>query len=172
MLVQLTVDVGMSPQEYGEGFREVVWPVLEECPSCYARARLHGHGWYARNGLPSWECTLRLMIRRLLCPVCEQTVSLLPSFLLPRFQYTVEFIVKALLGMVKSYRELFRFYWRRWLGNANRVLAALRDLGIQESLPSDVKARAMKLLESIESFGVERFSLLFQRRFCRGFMAV
>jgi len=79
------------------------------------------------------------MVHRLLCRVCRRTVSLLPSFLLPHFQHTARFVVESLLGKVRSYRELLRFHWRRFLANANRALAFLRDLGMRERLPEDRK---------------------------------
>ena len=169
--MQVMVDVRMTPQEYSERFREVEWPVLETCPVCGARARLLGHGWYSRNALPTREVELVVRIHRLLCPVCLRTVSLLPSFLLPFFQHTAQFLVKSLLGKVKSYRELLRFHWRRFLANANMVLAFLRDLGMRERLPDGGKERAMKLLRSIEASGLEMFSMLFQKHYHRGFMA-
>lgn len=169
--MQILVDVHLSPEEYTRRYREVQWPVLEVCPVCGAHARLRGHGWYPRNALPSRKAELVVMVHRLLCPVCHRTVSLLPSFLLPFFQHTARFVVESLLGKLRSYRELIRFHWRRFLENANRVLAFLRDHGVRERLPDGEKERAMKLLASIEASGVERFSMLYHRLSRRGFMA-
>lgn len=169
--MQILVEVMMSPEEYTRRYEEIEWPVLEVCPVCGAHARLQGHGSYLRNGLPSKETELVVMVHRLLCPVCRKTVSLLPSFLLPYFQYTARFIVESLLGKAMSYRELLRFHWRRFLVNANRVLAFLRDLGMKERLPEGEKEKAMKLLGSIEDSGLERFSMLYHRLNRRGFMA-
>jgi phytoene dehydrogenase-like protein len=169
--LQVPVDVGMAPTEYVRRFEEVEWPVFDVCPICGAHARLQGHGSYSRNSLPDRETELVTPIHRLRCPVCHRTVSLLPSFLLPFFQHTARFVVKSLLGKVKSYRELLRFHWRRFLANANRVLAFLRDLDMRERLPEDGKERAMKLLGSIETSGLEMFSMLFQKHYHRGFMA-
>lgn len=169
--MQVMVDVQMSPKEYAERYEEIEWPVLEVCPVCRAHARLQGHGSYSRNALPTRETELVVVIHRLRCPVCHRTVSLLPSFLLPYFQHTAKFVVESLLGRARSYRELFRFHWRRFLGNANRVLAFLRDLGMREHLPEGEKERAMKLLESIETSGLEMFSRLYHRLSRRGFMA-
>ncbi|HHW18029.1 MAG TPA: hypothetical protein GXX30_03905 [Firmicutes bacterium] len=103
-------------------------------PQTGARARLGGHGWYPRNVLPPRETELVVMVHLLLCPVCHRTVSLLPSFLLPFFQHTAWFVVESLLGKLRSYRKLIRLHWRRFLGNANRVLAFLRDHGVREPL--------------------------------------
>jgi len=161
----------MSPQDYTQRFREVEWPILKACPICGAHAKLLGHGWYRRNALPTRETELVVMIHRLLCPACRKTVSLLPSFLLPFFQYTTRFVVKSLLGKAKSYRELLRFHWRRFLETANGILAFLRDRGVRDRLPEDRKERAMKLLGSIENSGLEMFSMLFHKTNQRGFMA-
>lgn len=169
--MQVLVDAHMSLQEYAQRYREVEWPTLEVCPVCGAHARLRGHGWYHRNALPAREIELVVMVHRLFCPVCRRTVSLLPSFLLPFFQHTARFVVKSLLGKVKSYRQLLRFHWRRFLVNANGMLAFLRDLGMTELLPEGGKERAMKLLGSIEDSGLERFSTLFHKHCRRGFMA-
>lgn len=169
--MQVVVAVPMSPEEYTQRYGEVEWPVFEVCPICGAHARLQGHGSYSRNALPSREKELVAPVRRLRCPVCRRTVSLLPSFLMPYFQHTARFVVESLLGKVKSYRELLRFHWRRFLANANKVLAFLRDMGVRERLPEGEKERAMKLLGSIETSGLERFSMLFHDRYRRGFMA-
>lgn len=96
----------------------------------------------------------------------------MPSFLLPKFQYTAAFVVKALLKKVESYRELLRFHWRRFLRNLNAVQLFFRDAGQMDSLPEDKNRRAMKLLGTIEDSGEETFSMLFHRRYHRGFMAV
>lgn len=169
--MQVPVDVGMSPAEYAQRYPEVKWPAFNVCPVCGAHTRLRGHGYYRRNALPAREIDLVVPIHRLRCPVCHKTVSLLPSFLLPFFQHTAHFLVKSLLGKAESYRELLRFHWRRFLNNANRVLAFLRDLGMRERLPEGGKERAMKLLGSIETSGLEMFSMLFQKHYHRGFMA-
>ena len=169
--MQVMVDVQMSPQQYVERYEEIEWPVLEICPVCGAHARLQGHGSYLRNALPTRETELVVMIHRLHCPVCRKTVSFLPSFLLPHFQHTARFVLESLLGKAKSYRELVRFHWERFFKNANQVLAFLRDLGVRERLPEGRKERAMKLLRSIETSGLEMFSMLFHKHYHRGFMA-
>ena len=171
MGLQLMISVQMSPEEYVRRYQEIEWPVLDVCPVCGAHARLQGHGSYSRNALPNRDTELVAPVHRLRCPVCRRTVSLLPSFLLPYFQHTAKFVVESLLGKARSYRELLRFHWRRFLVNANRVLAFLRDLGVRERLPDGEKERAMKLLGSIEDSGLEMFSTLFHRLNRRGFMA-
>lgn len=170
--LQIVTDFQMTPTEYCKKYDEIKWPVLEVCPICRAHQRLKGHGSYKRNALPTQDVDIVIKIKRVLCSVCNKTVSFLPSFLLPCFQHTVGFVVGSLLGRLKSYRELRRFHWRRFLKNCNGVMAFLRDRGLRSRLPKGEKERAMKLLQSIEKFVPETFSMLYEKHFRRCFMAV
>ncbi len=169
--MQITIDIRMSPEEYVQNFDEMKWPVLEVCPMCGAHASLKGHGFYQRNALLEKKVELVIKIKRVLCTICKKTASFLPSFLLPYYQHTVGFVVKSLIGKVKSTRQLLRHHWKRFLQNSNRVLAFFRDMGINIRLPEDEKERAMKLLENIESFVPETFSMLYRKHTKQDFMA-
>jgi len=58
------------------------------CPFCPDGHRLHRHGYYHRYALfLAPDPSLRIPVRRLLCPVVGRTVSLLPDFCLPRRQH-------------------------------------------------------------------------------------
>lgn len=46
------------------------------------------HGFYTRFAL-TLTATYLIFIQRYYCPSCKRTVSLLPSFLAPSFQYTL-----------------------------------------------------------------------------------
>ncbi|MGB9868214.1 MAG: DUF6431 domain-containing protein [Bacillota bacterium] len=165
------VVVNMSLEEYAQGYRKVNWPRINQCPICGARTKLQNHGWYRRNALPSKEKALVVMIRRLLCPVCHKTVSLMPSILLPHFQYTLGFIMTSLTAKTSAYRELLRFHWKRFLRNINVVQAFFRDIDPNMAIPAVLNEKAMKLLAKIRSLGPELFSVLFLKRFHRCFMA-
>lgn len=169
--MQIMVNVGMTPQEYAERFEEILWQVPRVCPMCGAHKTPHRHGYYERNALPKTLSELVVKIRRFRCPICRRTLSFLPSFLLPHFQYVTELIVMALLGKKRICRGLLRFYWKRFLHNANGILAMLRDKGMEDTLPKTKKERAMKLLRSIENLGSGNFSMLYHRINRRGFMA-
>ena len=72
----------------------------DSCPSCGEPARrdgaftLVGHGWYERWAkIPQG---LRIRIRRFLCKRCGKTCSVLPHWLLPRYEYTAPVILSSL----------------------------------------------------------------------------
>jgi hypothetical protein len=69
----------------------------QRCPhkDCGMPVRLKKHGFYKRYVLTG---TFRGMIRvrRYKCPVCGRTVSVLPAFCLPHFQYGVREITEVL----------------------------------------------------------------------------
>lgn len=89
------------------------FPTLNCCPICRAKNRLQRHGFYERNVI-SEECSFRIPICRLLCPDCGRTVSILPMFVLPYFQYTVDIILRILLAFWMTCglctRQQRRFY--------------------------------------------------------------
>jgi hypothetical protein len=62
-------------------------------------------------------------------PRVAGTVSLLPWFLLPRFQYSLALIIDSLRNKRAVYRQLLQQWRRRFWHNANAILALLRDLG-------------------------------------------
>lgn len=64
-------------------------------PCCSFQGRLRRHGFYTRNAL-TLLATYLIVIQRYYCPSCKKTVSLLPSFLAPRFQYSLSCIFFAL----------------------------------------------------------------------------
>jgi len=71
-------------------------PPPQKCPhkDCHTPIRLKKHGYYKR-----WIITEtfhgRIRIRRYICPVCGKTVSMMPSFCIPRFQYEAAVIVNS-----------------------------------------------------------------------------
>jgi hypothetical protein len=98
-------------------------------------------------------------------------VSLLPWFLLPRFQYSVSLIVDSIRHKRASCRELVQQWRRRFFLNTNAILAFLRDLGFNASLPRAPDQKAIRLLRTIENMGPTTFSQLYHKRFRRSFMA-
>jgi hypothetical protein len=94
-------------QDYYARGKDNLFPILFECPNqdCPYHGRLRRHGFYQRNVL-----TLRfsyiIFIQRYLCPVCHHTVSLLPSFLAPRFQYSLSCIFIVLFRVFINHLPL------------------------------------------------------------------
>jgi hypothetical protein len=94
-------------QEYYCRGKENLFPTLISCPQpdCSYHDRLRFHGFYTRNALTLYE-TFLIVIQRYYCPACKHTVSLLPSFLAPRFQYSLTVIFFTLFRMIINHLPL------------------------------------------------------------------
>ncbi len=82
----------------------------ERCPfkDCTMPVKLQKHGYYSRFFI-SKSFLGRIYIRRYICPVCGKTVSMLPMFCIPRFQYSANDIIKTLRGFYHSGSSLKQF---------------------------------------------------------------
>jgi hypothetical protein len=98
-----------SVQEYYARGKDNLFPDLFGCPNphCHYQGRLRRHGFYQRNVL-SWQFSAVIFIQRYFCPVCHHTVSLLPSFLAPRFQYSLACIFFTLFRVCVNHLPLAR----------------------------------------------------------------
>jgi hypothetical protein len=69
----------------------------DKCPhkGCGMPVRMKKHGFYRRYVLTG-TFVGRIKVRRYKCPACGRTVSMLPAFCTPRFQYGVQDIVSVL----------------------------------------------------------------------------
>lgn len=164
----------ISPREYTVKGKDNDFPRIDFCPCCLYPCALPRHGFYWRNAL-FLKSQFRIPILRLKCPSCGKTISLLPDFLLPHYQYSLEFILEALRQFfVKSktttYYQLLQFYRRRFLRNLNRIEGFFRDRGYRGLIPE--KDKAIKLLKLIDAFPkAKTFSKRFQDHFQHNFMA-
>lgn len=145
----LTVDI----KTYAKDRYSVVYPVMTECPCCCAQVKLERHGFYQRNALVRTKC-YRIDICRYWCPSCGRTVSLLPWFLLPYFQYTRDTILKSLRKQFKKAgsflsRQLSAFYCHRFLNNIPAIISALREQHWDEALPYNQNKRAIKIVDRL-----------------------
>jgi hypothetical protein len=88
-------------QEYYRRGKQNLFPFFFECPhpGCLYRKKLRSHGYYQRNVLTFYDSFV-IYIKRYYCPCCGRTISLLPSFLAKRFQYTSAFIFFVLFRKV------------------------------------------------------------------------
>lgn len=68
---------------------------IYDCKFCGYEGMLHRHGYYSRNVITR-HCIERINILRVKCPSCSKTHSVLPSFLIPYYQYSLEFIFECL----------------------------------------------------------------------------
>ncbi|MBC7346429.1 MAG: hypothetical protein H5U00_03095 [Clostridia bacterium] len=173
-----------SPEEYWQLGKEFAFPdPPEACPFCRTGLPLKKHGFYRRNSIPG-ELPRRILIRRYRCCFCGHTVSFLPSFCLPYFQYALELIYQALeYVLLKSFplrrclalfRELFkelywepahlRFYLRRFLAVLPRLKLVLRQMFPEINLPGeeDKRQEAAKMLGVLAGLGdIQSFSARF-----------
>ena len=172
--MQLIYAFNISPREYYIRGKKNDFPGIETCPCCSYPSTLPRHGFYWRNALfrKSWY---RIPILRLKCPSCGKTISLLPDFLLPYFQYSFEYILGAVRqffvqNKTTIYYQLLQFYRCRFLGNLNRIGAFFRDQGYRGLIPE--KDKAIKLLKLIGAFPkAKTFAKRFQDHFQHNFMA-
>lgn len=165
----------VSPEEYARLGKDFPFPQPISCPNpgCLVKVPPQKYGFYQRNAIGANFCG-RILIRRYYCKYCRTTISYLPSFCLPYFQYSVEIIFIALwytLALHHSFPECLKllkesfehlhwgashlqFYIRRFLANLNRIKMVLRQLIPRINLPedgSDNRKGAQKVLHIVAS---------------------
>lgn len=73
------------------------------CPFCRSGHRLRRHGCYKRTAIePDPQGAEQIPVQRLLCPVVRRTVSLLPSFCIPRRQHGAAVLGGFVAGLVRG----------------------------------------------------------------------
>ena len=150
--VQQVFYTTLSPKEYHRLGKDFPFPAPNSCPNpaCLIQVPPEKHGFYDRNAVDG-DFSGRILIRRYHCKYCGKTVSFLPSFCLPHFQYTVETIFTALCYMLDSQHSLrvclqllrhlywtpahLQFYIRRFMGNLKSIKLGLRQLLPRVNLP-------------------------------------
>lgn len=150
--MQIYWDFKLSPAKYARQGRDfILFPLLLLCPACHANVRLYRHGFYMRNVLT--RCSeYRIIICRYLCRSCRATISLLPSFLLPRFQRCRVTILEALKNFFVSgiqglYRQTMTFYIKRFRQNMLALILRFREVGLMLKIPPTENEKAIKLIE-------------------------
>lgn len=148
--------------KYSELGKSNEFPELDCCPMCRAKKRLKRHGFYKRNAIESGAKIYRIPICRLICSDCGKTISILPTFLLPYFQHTMDFIIRILLTSWIVYRllcsrQLRRFYEKRAYGKITEIELFIREQGNRKALPDELKEKAIKMLQMIQALGKATF---------------
>ena len=173
--MQKIYSFGISPLRYAQKGTKNNFPELSSCPLCHYPEPLEKHGFYWRNALFARR-QFRIPIRRLKCLSCGKTISFLPDFLLPYYQYCLVYVIETLRGFFlkgkrKIYYQLLQFYRQRFLKNLNRIESFFRDLGHMGIIPE--KEKAIKLLVSIrQAFPkAKTFAKRFQEYSQTNFMA-
>ncbi|WP_346207335.1 DUF6431 domain-containing protein [Caldifermentibacillus hisashii] len=90
-------DFGISLEEYAINGKKNKFPTFDKCPNCncVASGNLHRHGYYWRNAIAE-EKEVKIPICRIICLSCKKTFSIIPDFLIPYFQHSLEIILKRI----------------------------------------------------------------------------
>jgi len=150
------------------------FPQLFICPRC--GDHLIKNGFYNRYLITPIN-TLIIVIRRLKCKHCGKSISILPSFVMPGFQRSLDFIFQIikdyLIHKKKSLydRGLF-FYRNRFFKNLNGIASYFRMTKYHFlKLPPSKNKKAIKLIQMIDYVQIHTFSQKFFNRLNITFMA-
>jgi hypothetical protein len=187
----------ISPAEYARQGVNFEFPVPDAClnPECLMPIPPKKHGFYERNCL---DVTYRgrVLIIRYYCPFCGRTISYLPSFCLPYYQYSLAVIYMVIVNHIKSgmsYAGIIRhlrrhhpnlhlglqhieFYILRFLMNLHSIQIGLRQFLPDLALPDfglDIKKGAKKILHIVnDGFStIQTFSQRFFEQCKRSFLS-
>jgi len=170
--MQKIYDFGLTIKEYSKNVKNNDFPEISKCPCC--NDKMIKNGFYSRYVITSKK-TYVIYIRRYRCKHCGVTLSILPSFLLPRFQRSLRDIFNCIYKYLSKreftlYRRAVFFYVQRFKLNIPGVISFFRDK-INTYLSFD-KRKAIKLVEIIKDSPVPTFSKRFYNHFNTGFMAL
>lgn len=162
MIISHHFEIGL--EEYVRKGKENDFPILDNCPNCgcHAPGNIHKHGFYWRYAIQGDEAS-RLPIRRVRCLNCQLTVSFLPDFLLPYFQYTLPEIlrnIKRLLEKkqaVEERRQLMNYHLKRFLNCINWIHSFFVDHGEVTEGNKNKQKEATKYVKRILDFGESPF---------------
>ena len=91
--MQIIHDFKITVKEYAENGQNNNFPLISKCSKC--GDEIIKNGFYQRFVIRG-NVTYVIFIRRYRCQHCNSTVSILPIFLLPHFQRSLEDIVKSI----------------------------------------------------------------------------
>lgn len=112
--------------------------IVHGCRHCGYAGNLHRHACYHRTIICK-QITAKVRIQRVICPNCRKTHAIIPSDLIPYFQYTLETILRLLEFIInkkasysqslKVYRSFnlsfssahINLYMRRFRSNLNNI---------------------------------------------------
>lgn len=178
----------ISVREYSARGKNNLFPDIYECPiaKCHFTGRLRHHGFYTRYLLTLLSMYL-IVVQRYYCPVCKHTVTLLPSFAIPRYQYSLSCLffifwqrsrglsvqrIAELLNHSSSRIELasahISFYLRRLRKNVSLIRGVLGSNGY---VFDETKDATELMVWIIRTYRIEVFNLDHLRIHCRPFMA-
>gem|GEM_PF-2371482 len=168
--IQRVIEIAGGSKQYREYKKTEDLPIPEGaglCPWCETPHPLRRHGAYNRT-VTDGAGFFTVLILRLFCPVHGKTVSLLPSFLLPRKQHAAGVVADffhsyVLLGLTlisavarattsfPSYQK--GSFWRRCfeknLPRTRTYLAGFRPLQTRDPTPASPRSRIQPALTLI-----------------------
>ncbi len=144
-----------------------------KCPICNKYITMKKHGFYRRYFITR-GFSKKILVRRYICQECGRTISYLPYFCTPFFQYYIGLIIKYIgdviryAGTLKSCIEELRkenpdimierqhiyFYIKRFIANTVFIQHGIRQLKpyiTYDVNESDKRKRVMELIEIISS---------------------
>jgi hypothetical protein len=154
-------DFGMDIATYQKYGKKIETPRIYECINCGGKGLLHRHGFYLKYAITE-DNSIQILICRLKCRHCRNAFSVIPDFLIPRFQHTLTTIITRLKEFIEfkkttGSRQLLAFYLRRFMNNINWIHSFFVELGERSGIPEDKKERATKYLKMIRDFGESTF---------------
>jgi hypothetical protein len=170
--MQIIHDFKTTIKKYSDNRKLNDYPILADCPHCHDR--LVKNGFYRRYVITS-NGTYIIYIRRYRCKHCGISISILPSFLLPHFQRSLNSIFESIKEYVFNkkfllYRRAVFLYLQRFKTNIPGIIFFFRD-SINIKIPFK-KRKTIKLIEMIKDSPVPTFSRRFHNHFNTGFMAL
>lgn len=95
--MQIIFDTDYQASEFSNMNSDIFPVAPKRCPfkDCSMPVELKKHGYYKRFFISRYFSGI-LYIRRYICPICGKTVSMLPVFCLPYFQYSAFDILNIL----------------------------------------------------------------------------
>lgn len=173
--MQIIHDFKITIKDYVQREKNNNFPQLSKCPHC--GDHLIKHGFYTRFIITQFN-TYLIFIRRYRCKYCNHTVSILPSFLLPHFQRSLNSIFKSikayLLGKIYTfYKRQVHFYCQRFINNIPGLISFFRIFNDSYlSFAKSKNKKATKLIKMISDSPVPTFSQRFFNHFNLCFMAL
>lgn len=149
-------DFGIGIEEYTANGKENDFPVFDRCPNCQIQGNVHRNGYYWRYGIDDGE--FYIPICRCRCLACKVNISILPSFLIPYFQHTLDAMVRRLNSTlkgekIKGSRQQLEQHVKRFCEKIHWVHSFFTDLGYKLSFMQDIKKEARKYVTMIQDFG-------------------
>lgn len=147
-------------EDYMGSFDKMEVPIPVCCDKCKCK-KFYRWGTYPRFIIVE-KSENEILINRIACSYCKKTISFLPDFCIPRFVYSMDFVMIILQMIIcegKRYseelRELIYFYKKRFLLNINTFIVFLREKNLFD-FPLDEKEKAIKIFVALSSLHREK----------------